>query len=79
MLCINSTGKPKNLFRTPTYTIGGSDSLLTRQGGFFYENEAVFMARKLLWRNINNCIIESRWKIILKINSFSPSKVLLKS
>lgn len=77
---INSTGKPKDPFRAPTYYLGGSDSLLTRQGGFILVNvRLVFMTLLLLWRIITNCIIENRWNIILKINYLSPSKVLLKS
>lgn len=77
---INSTGKPKDFFRAPTYCIGGSNSLLTRQGGFILVNvRLVFMILILLWRIIKNCIIENRWKINLKINYLSPSKVLLKS
>ncbi len=72
--------KPKDPFRAPTYYLGGSNSLLTRQGGFILVNvRLVFMTLILLWRIITNCIIENRWNIILKINYLSPSKVLLKS
>ena len=72
--------KPKVSFRAPTYFIGGSNSSLARQGGFI-----CFVAgfKRVLWRTINNSMIESKRKITFservdsdKIMYFSPPKVL---
>lgn len=48
--------KPEGSFKTPTYIVGGSNSSLTRQGGFILR---VLMIALLFARNLNKKIEES--------------------
>lgn len=48
--------KPEVFFKTPTYTLGGSDYSLARQGGFILR---VFLIALFLVRNLNRKIKES--------------------
>lgn len=52
--------KPEVSFMAPTYSIGGSNSSLTRQGGFNLRQ--VFMGVLFQVRNVNNIIEESGYR-----------------
>ncbi len=80
--------KPKDFFKAPTYTIGGSDSSHTRQGGI-YLIKLVTMVFVLLAGKFNrgnnifksvytDFFIDSYNKFIFKIKVFSIPKVLFK-
>ncbi len=85
MPSIKSAAMPKVFFRAPTYFIGGFNlPSHGRVGLFLTKMRLVFMMFALFRRIINNCTIEHKWKIILKIKYFSPpilslSQDLLKS
>ncbi len=82
--------KPKGAFKAPTYTIGGSDSSRTRQGGINLIFELVSMVfmlfgEKFHIRGNNTCgsvytgyLIDCYEKITLNPKVFSTPKVLFK-
>ena len=68
--------KPKGSLGAPTYFIGGSNVSLHGRVGLFLMRLA-FATLIPIWSVINKrFMIESRRKIIFKIKSFAPPKVL---
>lgn len=83
--------KPKDTFMAPTYTIGGSDSSCTRQGGINLIMRLVSVVFILLGENFNKdrgnntvksvvtgFFIDLSDKITFKIKDLSTPKVLLR-